>query len=134
MLFVSERKQFSRIALENGIFQTHLTRKYLLRKHYERQDPGTIKAMIPGIVAKVASRIGETVKQGDILVIIESMKMLNRTIAPKDGRINAIYVAVGEKVTKGQVMIEIESTPILARESRSIPHKIYFICRKYGLF
>jgi biotin carboxyl carrier protein len=121
---VSEHKHFSRIALENGIFETHVTRKFSLRKPFERQDPGTIKAMIPGIVTEIVTKVGETVKQGDTLMILEAMKMLNRTIAPHVGTVTAIYVSAGERVTKGQVLIEIESAAMLVKEGRRIPHKI----------
>jgi biotin carboxyl carrier protein len=121
---VSAQKQFSQIALENGIFETHLTRKFLLRKHFERQDPGIIKAAIPGIVVKIVAKVGETVKQGDTLMVIEAMKMLNMAIAPQDGTVNAIYVSVGEMVIKGHVLVEIESTAMLVSESRCIPSRI----------
>ncbi len=121
---MSEHKQFSRIALENGIFETHVTRKFKLRKPYERQDPGTIKAVIPGTVTEIVTKVGETVKQGDTLMIVEAMKMLNRIIAPMDGIVNAIYVSAGEKVTKGLVLIEIESATMIVNGSRRIPRKI----------
>jgi biotin carboxyl carrier protein len=121
---VSERKQFTQIALENGVFDTHVTRKFSLRKPYEKQDPGVIKAVIPGAVTEIVAKVGETVKQGDTLLILEAMKMLNRVIAPHNGTVNAIYVSAGEKVTKGQVLIEVESAAMLVQESRRLPRKI----------
>jgi biotin carboxyl carrier protein len=121
---VSEQKQFSRIALENGVFETHVTNKFSLRKPFVRQDPGVIKAVIPGVVTEIVTKVGDSVKQGDILMILEAMKMLNRVIAPHDGTVTAIYVSAGEKVTKGQVLIEIESAAIIVKESRRTPRKI----------
>jgi biotin carboxyl carrier protein len=105
---VSEQEEFSQIQLENGIFETRRTRKFDLRKLYERQDPRVIKALIPGIVVEISTRVGKDVRRGDTVVILEAMKMLNRILAPQDGIIKCINVAMGEKVTKGQTLVEIE--------------------------
>jgi biotin carboxyl carrier protein len=121
---VSEQKQFSQIALENGIFETHVTRKFSLRKPYERQDPGVLKAVIPGLVTEIVTKAGNSVKKGDTLMILEAMKMLNRITAPHDGTVNAIYVSAGEKVTKGQVLIEVESAAMLVKDGLRIPRKL----------
>jgi biotin carboxyl carrier protein len=121
---VSEQKHFSKIALENGVFETNVTRKFSLRKPYERQDPGVIKAVIPGLVTEIATKAGNSVKQGETLMILEAMKMLNRIAAPIDGTVSAIYVSVGEKVTKGQVLIEVESSALLVKDSRRRPRKL----------
>jgi biotin carboxyl carrier protein len=105
---LSEHEKFSQIELENGVFETRLTKKYALRKPYEKKDPRIIKAVIPGIVAEIDTRVGKTVKQGDTMMILEAMKMLNRIKAPQDGTVKVIRVAAGEKVAKGQVLVEIE--------------------------
>jgi len=100
-------REIQEIALENGVFETRVTKKYLQRKPYEKDDPRVIKALIPGVVAEIHATIGQPVRQGDTLMILEAMKMLNRIKAPQDGAVKAISVAVGQKITKGQVLIEI---------------------------
>jgi biotin carboxyl carrier protein len=105
---VNERKIFSRIELENGVFDTLTTRKFDKRRLYEKQDPGVIKAVIPGVIAEITIKPGAIVKKGDGLMILEAMKMLNRIIAPQDGIVKAIRVKIGEKVAKDQVLIEIK--------------------------
>jgi biotin carboxyl carrier protein len=105
---VSEREIFSKIALEGGTFETRVTRKYQGRKPYEKQDPRTIKAVIPGVVAAIETKVGNTVKPGDTMMILEAMKMLNRIKAQTEGTVKVIHVAPGEKVSKGQVLLEIE--------------------------
>jgi biotin carboxyl carrier protein len=105
---VSEQEQFSPIALESGTFETRLTKKFTQRKPYEKHDPNVIKALIPGAVAEIDTEAGKMVKQGDTLMILEAMKMLNRIKAPHDGRIKAVHVVVGEKISKGQMLIEME--------------------------
>ncbi len=105
---MSEQEKFSQISLENGIFETRVTKKFELRKPYEKRDPRVIKALIPGSVNVIETEVGKLVKQGDTLMILDAMKMLNQIKAPQDGTIKVIRVAVGEKVTKGQVLIELE--------------------------
>ena len=104
---MSEQKKFSQISLENGVFETRLTRKFGLRKLYEKQDPRFIKAVIPGVIAEISAGPGKAVKQGDTILILEAMKMLNRIRAPQDGTIKAVRVNSGEKVAKGQLLMEI---------------------------
>jgi biotin carboxyl carrier protein len=105
---VSEQEKFSQIKLESGIFETRVTEKFQRRKPYEKHDPRIIKALIPGAVAAIETTAGKSVIQGDTLMILEAMKMLNRIKAPLSGTIKAVRVTTGEKVIKGQVLIEIE--------------------------
>jgi biotin carboxyl carrier protein len=106
---VSERKKFSQIGLENGVFETLTTGKFDKRKLYERKDPGIIKAVIPGVIVEIYIKPGAIVKKGDPLMILEAMKMLNRIMAPKDGVVKTIRIKKGEKVAKDQVLIEMKA-------------------------
>jgi len=105
---VSEQDRLGEIALENGVFETRLTKKFARRKLYQRQDPRSIRAVIPGVVAEIHTRGGAAVKQGDPLLVLEAMKMLNRILSPQDGTVKVIRVAMGEKVAKGQALIEMD--------------------------
>jgi biotin carboxyl carrier protein len=105
---VSEHEKFDRIELESGTYETRITRKYARRKLYEKLDPRIIKAIIPGVVAEIDTQVGKAVKQGDPMMIVEAMKMLNRITAPQDGIVKFIRVRKDEKVVKGQVLIELE--------------------------
>ena len=105
---MSTQEKLGEITLENGTYETRLTKKFMQRKPYEKHDPRIIKALIPGVAAEIDTQVGKSVRQGDTLMILEAMKMLNRIKAPLDGVVKAIRVASGEKVTKGQVLIEIE--------------------------
>jgi biotin carboxyl carrier protein len=115
---VTKQNLFEEIALENGIFETRVTRKFTLRKPYARQDPGVVKAVIPGVVSEILANVGTAVKQGDTVMILEAMKMLNRIMAPLHGTIKAIHVSPGDRVAKGQVLMEVESEGMLVKENR----------------
>ncbi len=63
-----------------------------------------IKAMLPGSVWKIIANPGESVKEGDTLIILESMKMEIDVVAPRDGVVESINVNVNDKVVEGQVV------------------------------
>ncbi|MHC5202007.1 acyl-CoA carboxylase biotin carboxyl carrier protein subunit [Myroides sp. LJL119] len=68
----------------------------------------SIKAPMPGLILEVNIEPGQTVKQGDNLLILEAMKMENNLTSPREGVIKAIHVSKGETVDKGLVLIEFE--------------------------
>ncbi|RUM64927.1 MAG: biotin attachment protein [Sulfurimonas sp.] len=63
-----------------------------------------IKAMLPGSVWKIIANPGQSVKEGDTLIILESMKMEIDVVAPRDGVVHSINVNVNDKVVEGQVV------------------------------
>ncbi len=68
----------------------------------------SIKAPMPGKILKVNTSSGSSVKKGDILVILEAMKMENEIKAPRDGRINTVNIIEGQTVDTGDDMLFIE--------------------------
>jgi len=67
-----------------------------------------ILAPMPGIVIKISARAGQTVSAGDVLVVMEAMKMENNISAHKDGKIKAICVKEGQEVSNNQSLILME--------------------------
>ena len=63
-----------------------------------------VTASVPGKVVKVAASVGQAVKAGDSVVILESMKMEIPVVAPEDGTVASIDVAVGDAVESGAVL------------------------------
>ncbi len=61
-----------------------------------------IKSPLSGRVVTISVQVGQTVKEGDQLMILEAMKMNNYIYAPHGGRISAIPVNVGDAVEEGQ--------------------------------
>ncbi len=66
-----------------------------------------IKAPLPGTILKINVSIGDQVKTGQTLLIMEAMKMENQVLAEKDGEIKAIKINEGEAVLQDDVLIEI---------------------------
>ena len=63
-----------------------------------------VTASVPGKVVKVAASVGQAVKAGDRVIILESMKMEIPVVAPEDGTVASIDVAVGDAVESGAVL------------------------------
>lgn len=65
-----------------------------------------VEAPLPGNIFKILVNVGDEVKKGDNLLIMEAMKMENNVLAEKDGVIKTIKVNVGDAVLQGDVLIE----------------------------
>lgn len=70
-------------------------------------DSGTIKAPIPGVVMNVVVSEGDHVEVNQVLVVLESMKMLMEFRAPFAGIVDKIQVAKGQNVEKGDEMVRL---------------------------
>ncbi len=64
----------------------------------------TVKAPMPGTILKVNVSNGQAVKKGDVLFVLEAMKMENEIMAPCDGTVSAVSVANGASVENGTVL------------------------------
>ena len=69
---------------------------------------GSVVAPMPGTILKLKVSQGQEVKKGQVLLILEAMKMENEITAPIDGKVAAIYVEVGKSVSAREVMVHIE--------------------------
>ena len=67
-----------------------------------------VKSPLPGVILDIKVNVGDEVKKGQTLIILEAMKMENSINADKDGKIAAINVSKGESVLEGTDLIIIE--------------------------
>ena len=66
------------------------------------------KAPMPGLIREIIAIVGAEVSKGDILLILEAMKMENALKSPRDGKIKKINITTGNAVEKGQILLEFE--------------------------
>lgn len=66
---------------------------------------GAVVAPMPGVVISVHAQPGDAVKEGQLLMVIESMKLQTHVTAPVDGVVQALHVAPGATFNKGHVLI-----------------------------
>lgn len=67
-----------------------------------------LKAPMPGLIVKVGVAEGEEIGKGDVLVILESMKMQNELKAPRDGKVSRVHVKEGDNVEQRETMVVLE--------------------------
>lgn len=63
-----------------------------------------VTAPMPGKILAVKANAGQAVKKGDVVLVLEAMKMENDIVAPEDGTIATINVAVGDSVESGATL------------------------------
>lgn len=73
-------------------------------------DPSVIAAPMQAIVTRICVEPGRHVSEGDLLVVLESMKMENYVHAPADGTVSEIPVSAGRTVSPGEVLVRLEPT------------------------
>lgn len=66
-----------------------------------------MKAPLPGVINAVKVTVGQTVKKGDVLIILEAMKMENEITAETNGKVSKIFVQKGATVETGAPLVEI---------------------------
>jgi len=64
-----------------------------------------VNAPMPGKILAVKTSVGAAVKKGDVVLVLEAMKMENEIVAPQDGTVASIAVSVGASVESGEVML-----------------------------
>lgn len=67
-----------------------------------------VKAPLPGVITSVNVSVGDEVKVGDTLLVLEAMKMANNIEAEKDGKVTAICVQPGQSVMEDDALVVIE--------------------------
>jgi len=68
---------------------------------------GDVPCPLGGMVISVVAQLNQEVRQGDVLVIVEAMKMNTQIFAPTDGKVTEILVKSGDAVTEGQTLVRI---------------------------
>ena len=67
-----------------------------------------VKAPLPGVITEVKVAVGDSVAEGDTVVVLEEMKMANNLDAEKGGKVTAILVQPGQSVMEGDPLVVIE--------------------------
>jgi pyruvate carboxylase subunit B len=94
------------VAIPNGKAVARPKRKK--KEVVEEVNEGALTAPIPGMIVEFKKNNGDTVKAGEIVVVLEAMKMMNNFEAKKDGVISGIKYESGDSVTKGDLLFMID--------------------------
>ena len=72
------------------------------------QGAETIKAPMPGTILDIKVQVGDKVSKGQVLAILEAMKMENEIMCPRDGEVVSVQVAKGASVNAGDDLVAIK--------------------------
>lgn len=81
------------------------------RKQFEHRESGGARIIAPmtGSIVEVRCAVGEAVRQGDVLLVIESMKMNNELRSPIDGVVEAVPLEPGQRIKAGDLLIALQA-------------------------
>jgi 3-methylcrotonyl-CoA carboxylase alpha subunit len=77
-----------------------------------RKESGPILSLMPGKVVRVMVKAGDSVAEGQDLLVVEAMKMENAIQAPGAGRVQELFVAPGDAVEAGAPLIFLQPLPV----------------------
>jgi 3-methylcrotonyl-CoA carboxylase alpha subunit len=81
----------------------------LLGAHHQVAGEGAVKAPMPGRISRIRFAVGDTVQQGDVLLVMEAMKMEHTIEAPVDGIVTDLPVKVGDVVQDDTLLVMVTS-------------------------
>lgn len=105
---MDENIEFIDFKYEEISYRTTLTKKFANRTPYTPPDSRRVVAFIPGTILKVHVKDGNKVKKGDVLIVLQAMKMDNHLLASRNGTVKKVYVKQGEVVPKHHLLIELK--------------------------
>lgn len=105
---MTTKEKMELLNINDSLYLTRISNKFRKRVSYKPADPGLILSFIPGTITEIFAAEGQIVKEGELLLILDAMKMQNKLKCPKDGKIKSIAVKKGDRVSKGTLLIVLE--------------------------
>ncbi len=109
--FIEEQQGDYRVLLRGKMYGVRVQDERLASAAVRSEVPpaaggeARVEAPMPGVVVEVLVTAGQPVRAGDVLLVLESMKMANRLTSPRDGVVRAVSVEVGDNVQQGQALV-----------------------------
>ena len=102
-----EQKELVDFVVTARKYKTTLTEKFKNRPVWHKPYAGDVISHLPGTIVEVKVKEGDHVEAGQLLLIHQAMKMLNRVVAPISGTVSKVNVTVGEHIPKDHLMVSI---------------------------
>lgn len=93
---------------QNSVQQSNAPENNAAQSSGSQNAEGEIlDAPMPGNIINVAVKVGDTVKKGQLIIVLEAMKMENEIVSPKDGIITSVAVSKGQSVNARDALVKI---------------------------
>ena len=100
-------REYRRLNIDGALYETEVPEDWH-EPYGGPVDRSPVRAFIPGIIHEVAVKPGNRVRKGQVLLLLEAMKMYNEVCAETEGTVREVAVRVGELVEKGQLLLRLE--------------------------
>ncbi len=107
---MSDENDYKILIIEGAKYKTLFTKKFENRAVWEAPNTNHIYSFIPGTIIDIYVKTGQKVKEGEVILILEAMKMHNNVTMPFDGVIKKINIKRDQIIPKKTLMIEIKPT------------------------
>lgn len=105
---MSEKKEMKELVIGGVVYQTTFTRKFEQRVNWEAPNENMLYSFIPGTIIDIYAKPKQKLKEGDVILLLEAMKMQNQVRMPFDGEIVKIHVKKDEVIPNRYLMVEIK--------------------------
>lgn len=96
-----------KLLIDDTVYETEIPENGLRSRYKGMPNPREVRAIIPSTVVEIKVRKGQRVSEGQVVLILEAMKMYKEVEAKTSGKIEEICVSPGDRVEKGLLMIRI---------------------------
>ena len=96
----------SKLVIDDTAYETEVPENSLKRGR-PAADPEVIKAFIPGTIVAIRAKAGDKVREGNVLLLLDAMKMHNEVCSAVNGVVRDILVTTGDRVEKGQLLVRL---------------------------
>ena len=104
---MKKTEELKTLNINSTFYKTRISRKFEKRKSWVPADAGKVMSFIPGTITDILVNKGQVVKKGDVVIVLDAMKMQNRLKCSCDGTVKNINVSKGDRVPKGVILVEI---------------------------
>ena len=102
-------KKVEKLRIDDTFYETEIHEEFNEKRKNILNDPHEIRAIIPGSIAEIKVKEGQSVVPGQVVIVLEAMKMLNDLESEIAGKVAEVKVTVGNRVEKHQLLIRLKN-------------------------
>jgi biotin carboxyl carrier protein len=105
---MSKKDNLRFLNIDTTLYKTRISKKFENRRPHKPVNFKIITSFISGTVLDIFVKEGQHVEKGDVMMILDAMKMQNRLKSDCNAKVKKIFVRKLDKVSKGTVLLELE--------------------------